>query len=189
MRSELRYCKEQDVIHTKKDLLWLYYTIIMLSHEAPATLLSTAISPNVRLQHFLVLSPRELTMVFTDGKGTKSYHDIKILDLPRLNEQGIEIGFEPLLQQMLESGKYEQGAQYVAHQGRETPDRNIAVRGHSVSDFTFASSTHHYLCPRCPPIPSPNSDSYHFSPITSSPFDVLGIVDLTFLKSYPAFRP
>ncbi len=69
-------------------------------------------------------------MVFTDGKGTKSYHDIKILDLPRLNGQGIEIGFEPFLQQMLESGKYEQGAQYVAHQRRDTPDRNIAVRDH-----------------------------------------------------------
>jgi hypothetical protein len=121
MRSELRYCKGQDVIHTKEDLLWLYYTIMMLSHGAPATLSSTAISLNVRLQHLLLLSPRELTMVFTDGKGTKSYHDIKILDLPRLNEQGIEIGFEPLLQQMLESGKYER---------RETPDRNIAVRGH-----------------------------------------------------------
>ncbi len=43
MHSELRSSKEQGVTYTKEHKLWLYYSIIMLSHGAPATLSNTAI--------------------------------------------------------------------------------------------------------------------------------------------------
>ena len=58
-------------------------------------------------------------MVFADRDSIKSYHEIKILDLPHLKKQGIEIVFKPFLQQMLKAGKCEQRAKSMVYQRRK----------------------------------------------------------------------
>lgn len=121
MRSQLQDSIEQNHSDVEEYKLSLFYSIIMLSHGASATLSQVAFSHSLRLDQVLLLSSGEVTLVFAHTEQAKSYREVKVLDLPKLHEQGIDIDFEPFLKQMLEGGKYEQGAQRVAHQRREDP--------------------------------------------------------------------
>jgi hypothetical protein len=116
MRSELQDSIDQDVNDVKGNKRSLYYSIIMLSHGARATISELSISHNVRLDQVLLLSSEKVTLVFTHENQAKSYREIQVSDLPNLKEQGIHLQFESLLKHVLETGKCEHGDECVPHQ-------------------------------------------------------------------------
>jgi hypothetical protein len=117
MRSELQD-SEQDVSDVKYNKRSLYYSILMLSHGARATISELSISHSLRLDQVLLPSSEKVTLVFAHENQAKSYREIQISDLPNLKEPGIHLHLEPFLKQMLEAGKYEHGDDRVPHQPR-----------------------------------------------------------------------
>jgi hypothetical protein len=113
MRSELQDSIEQDI---KGNERWLYYSILMLSHETWAIISELSISYSVRLDQVLLLSSKVITLVFAQENQSKRYREIHISDLPNLKKQGIDLHFKPFLKQMLEAGKYGHGDDRVPHQ-------------------------------------------------------------------------
>ena len=116
MRSELQDNIEQHVSDVKGNKRSLYYSILMLSHGARATISELSISHSVRLSQVLLLSSEKVTLVFAHENQARLYCEIQISDLPKLKEQGIHLHFDPFLEEMLEAGKYEHGNDRVPHQ-------------------------------------------------------------------------
>jgi hypothetical protein len=116
MRSELQDSIEQGVSDDKGNKRSLYYSILMLSHGARATISELSISHSVRLDQVLLLSSEKVTLVFADENKAKSCREIQISDLPDLKKQGIHLHFDPWLKQMLEARRYEHGDDRVPHQ-------------------------------------------------------------------------
>ena len=109
MRSELQDGIDQDVSNFEENKRSRYYSIIMLSHGAPATISNLSMSRILRLDQVLLTTAENVTLVFAHEKQAKWSREIWIADLPYLGEQGIHLQFEPFVKHMLEAETCEQG--------------------------------------------------------------------------------
>jgi hypothetical protein len=81
-------------ITTEEDS-WIFYSIIMLSYRAAATISQNGISYSAYLEDMLLCSRDVVTLVFKYIKKADLYHQIKISNLLRLNKYGIKVNLEP----------------------------------------------------------------------------------------------